>query len=516
MSSRPNILLITTDQQRWDSLGVYESPGYDTPVLNKLCKYGIYFDRTYCPSPVCTPARVSILTGQYPTRTGAYQIGMEPVPCLDSPNLASILADNGYSTAIIGKTHFVARTIESEHVAGLLDKTSPEELMFDVDFWNNFDGPYMGFEYVRHASGHTNCKPPTCHYRAWLANQGLNLDHQHWEWRDNKPVVGELQQGSWPIAEEYTQTAWITSELNDYIKLQSKNDDPWFCWASYQDPHPPFICPEPYFSEVDMTGVDLGGYKPGEFDDKPPFYKRFIEGKGWSDSDELDFAENGLNVPYIYEYDSVTDPHKAIKSYIGMVNMLDKYLGKVIDKLRKSGELENTLILFTTDHGEMLGRHGLWQKGVTAFDDCQRIPAVAYWPARQKQPVGKSDSMFNLVDIMPTFLEAAGIECPPLVQGVSQLSAITGEKAVVRDWALVDFLVSRKLHQQSLIHDEYKLVVYQHADYGELYNLGDDPDQYRNLYNEPEYWDIQVKMMKKLIKVNMECCGKMPQRIHSA
>ncbi len=268
-----------------------------------------------------------------------------------------------------------------------------------------------------------------------------------------------------------------------------------------------------------MDGVDLGGVIEGEMDDKPPFYGRFFSGGYWGDVSNEEFLDPDCpskNVPAHSRYDNVSDPAAAIRAYIGMVNMTDVYVGRLLDALEAAGALENTLIIFTTDHGDMLGRHGLWGKGIAAYDDCQRVPVIARWPAGQRGPVGRSRSMFNLVDVMPTLLDAAGVEPPAFVQGVSQLPVLRGESESVRDWALVDFLATVKLHQQTFIHDECKLVVYRHADYGELYDLREDPDQRVNLFDSPGAWELRDYLMQRLVRANMEAAGRMPRRIWNA
>lgn len=519
MSDRPNLLLITTDQQRWDSLSLYGRPGYRTPVLDRLAQEGIAFDRAYCPSPVCTPARVSILTGQYPTRHGAYEIGMEPVPSLQGPTVASVLADAGYRTALIGKTHFVARSLEHQHVAGMADVCDDNDDP-PPEFWHEFDGPYVGFEFVRHCQSHTCDRPPNAHYRAWLEKRGLNLDHLHFGRTkekietDGNRVHNVNPYGRWDIDEQDTQTAWINEESLQWIGQCQERGEPWLCWTSYQDPHPPYVCPEPYFSEVSMEGVDLGGLREGETQGKPPLLRNFMEGRYWTEEPDVHFWD-GINVPAHSHYGHVKDVPRAIQAYIGMCNMIDTYVGRLLDGLERMGARDNTLIVFTTDHGDMLGRHGMWGKGPAAYDDCQRIPAVALWPG-QSAAVGRSPAAFNLVDIMPTFLDAAGVGAPSFVQGVSQLPVLRGEAEQVRDWALVDFLATVNLHQQTLIHDDYKLIVYRHADYGELYNMVDDPDQYENLFDRPDARDIRERMLLKLARANMEAAGVMPARISNA
>ena len=515
---RPNLLLITTDQQRWDSLSFHGTPGYRTPNLDRLARDGVLFDRSYCPSPVCTPARVSILTGQYPARHGAYQIGMEPVPALRGPTLGSTLAEVGYGTALIGKTHFVARHLEHQHVAGV-ENPSPDRDNPPDEFWHHHDGPYVGFQFVRHCQSHTCDHMPNAHYRAWLQKKGLDLDHLHADYRGGEDGKDCPTVGRWKKQPEHTQTAWITEESLDWIGKQQDEGRPWLCWASYQDPHPPYVCPEPYYSDVDMSDVDLGGLREGEMDDKPILYRRFFEGKYWSEENPDDFIDPDCpskNIPALGEYDRIADAARAIRAYIAMVNMLDDYVGRLLDALEEMGARENTLVVFTTDHGDMLGRHGLWGKGIAAYDDHQRIPGIACWPAGQSRSIGSSDAMFNLVDVMPTFLDAAGVESPPGVQGVSQLPVIRGEQEAVRDWALVDFIATVRLHQQTLVHDGYKLVLYRHADYGELYNLEEDPDQYWNLFDDPEARPVRDRLIHRLARANMETAGKMPRRIWHA
>ncbi len=520
MSARPNLLLITTDQQRWDSLSLYGRPGYRTPVLDRLASEGVCFDRAYCPSPVCTPARVSILTGQYPTRHGAYEIGMSPVPALSQPTIATHLAAAGYRTALVGKTHFVARCIEEQHVAGVAEPSAegedpPEE------FWDTFDGPYVGFEFVRHCQSHTCDRPPNAHYRSWLRSRGLDLDYLHHGRKTRHGESGENvvrrvnPYGSWAIDEAHTQTAWINEESLRWIEQQHASGEPWFCWVSQQDPHPPYVCPEPYFDSVDMTDVDLGGLRPGETECKPPLVRNFMEGRYWTEEPDIHYWD-GINVPALSTYEQVRDPYRAVKAYIGMCAMVDTYVGRLLDTLEAMGARENTLVVFTSDHGDLLGRHGMWGKGAAAYDDCQRIPAVAAWPAGQKTATGRTSAAFNLVDILPTFLDAAGVGLPPFVQGVSQLPVIRGEKECVRDWALVDYLATVKLHQQTLVHGDWKLVVYRHADYGELYNLAEDPEQYQNLFDDPSGVEIRMRMLQRLSRANMEVAGTMPARIASA
>ena len=205
---RPNILIITTDQQRWDALSLWGTPGYQTPNLDQLAANGANFVRSYCPSPVCTPARVSMITGQYSTRHGAYSIGMNPSPALDGPTLGSLFTEAGYATALIGKTHFVARKIEDQHVAGIdLNEPCP-----DSAFWAQRNEPYCGFSHIRHSRFHNAAGKPNAHYRVWLEQQGADLaaiDQVHGD--------GCPPPGVWDMDPELTQNAWITDEFKQWL-----------------------------------------------------------------------------------------------------------------------------------------------------------------------------------------------------------------------------------------------------------------------------------------------------------
>lgn len=515
---KPNLLLITTDQQRWDALSALATPGYRTPNLDRLAADGIHFPRAYTPSPVCTPARVSMLTGQYPTRHGAYQIGMEAVPALEGPTLPRLLAEAGYATANIGKTHYIARKLEEKHIAG-----SPRPELPDPDppesFWEDFDGPYIGFDFVRHCQSHTCDQAPNGHYRAWLKRRGRNLDHLHHAKDASGKVIRKLEPaiGPWAIDPEDHQTAWITEESMVWIGAQQAQRKPWFCMVNYQDPHPPFVCPEPYYHEVDMRGVDLGGMRAGESEGKPTPLRNYMEGRYWTDETGQSLGcPINRNVPAIglnkLDKEAVA---AAIRAYLGMVNMVDDYLGRLFAHLQRIGAWENTLILFTSDHGEQLNRHGLWGKGPAMFDDNLRIPAILAWPGKTAGPISER-AMFNLVDILPTFLEAAQLEVPPGVQGISQMPVLNGETRCVRDWALIDFLASSRYHLQALVYEEHKLVIDRDREEGELYDLKTDPDQFENRFDDPASTERKMRMMHKLCQVNMEVAGTMPTRVSHA
>jgi uncharacterized sulfatase len=445
-----------------------------------------------------------MITGLYPSRHGSYQIGMSPVPALEQNTVGHLLSSAGYRTASIGKTHYVARNLEDKHIAGDIHGEQPSE-----EFWDTFSGPYLGFEHIRHNAGHTCNILPDGHYRSWLRKRGKNLDEHHWPVKKQDPDGVDC--GLWEIDEKDTSTAWITEEGLYWIRQQTEKDEPWFCMLNYQDPHAPYVCPDPWYNAVDMSGVTPEGFREGEMDDKPPFYRSFIERGVYLDDNGNTLADN-QKIASLFNSDFPADQMRGLQGYRAMVNMLDNAIGEVLAFLEKSGQLENTLIMFTSDHGDFLGNHGVYEKGAFAYDDCQRIPAIMYWPARQNAAHGLAEACFNHVDMLPTTLDAAGISVPQGVQGHSLLPALDGDFGTIPDWALVDFYVSSKLHQHTLVHNNWKLVLYRDQIWGELYNLEADPDQYHNLYDKPEGEAARKELTHKLVQVNMSISGKPGER----
>ncbi|MBE7463691.1 MAG: sulfatase-like hydrolase/transferase [Planctomycetes bacterium] len=517
MSTRPNLLLITTDQQRWDTLSLYGQPGYRTPVLDRLAANGRCFDRAYCPSPICTPSRVAMLTGQYPSRNGAHTIGV--TPAFRDPTLPQLLSAHGYASAMIGKTHFASRGIEAKHTAG---RYAPDPAQADPPdaFWHSYDGPYLGFDFVRVGWGHTNERIPGEHYRAWLQRQGVNFDRVHrvHPMEPHRKLPGGedvIETGLWSnLPERYHKTAWITEETIGFAERQQVAGKPWFCWTSFEDPHFPFVCPDPYFSAVDMSAVRLHRHTPGEFDDRPPFYKRYYETGQWHDG-ARDFFD-GISVPACRRNQWV-EARSDTQAYIGMCNMLDVYVGRIVERLERIGALENTLLIFTSDHGEYLGHHGFWGKGLPAYEDVHRVPCVAHWPAGMANaPKGRTEALFSLVDIPQTFLDAAGVPAAVGMQGVSQLPVLRGESSGARDWALIENHATPRVYQQSFVTRTHKLVVYRDAEYGELYDLSADPEQTANLWSRAEHAALREQLLRRFLQANMAKDGIQPKRLYGA
>lgn len=496
MSVRPNILLITTDQQHASHLGVAGLRAMGTPHLDRIAREGVHFSRAYCPSPICTPTRVSLLTGRYPSTHGAYSIGVS-LSRFPRPLLPEVLSSTGYRTALFGKSHFVSRGEEEQHMAG-------SALVPDSDFFRSWRGPYLGFQEFEGSSGHTINAQPVQHYRTFLEDAGV--DWRPW-FPSLRPNYDHFACGAWDIPEAYHDTTWVASRTEAFVRRQEDEKAPWFCWASFQDPHEPMVCPEPWFSRVDKEAMELPeGYREGEFEDRHPIYEACFRR-------ELGPWRDGPGVPCVYgcpERDERVAV--ALQATLGMVGFLDDRVGYLLRVLEETGQLEETVIIFTSDHGEMHGRHGLWGKGITAYEDCQRVPLIVWNPTRVKAR-GSTGALVNLVDLPSTILGFAACDCPPGMQGRDLRPILSGDLDTVQDCTLVECRPTESsVYQQSLITERYKLVVYRDGEGGELYDLQEDPDQYRNLWGDESHIGIRERLFWRLARFQMEREGRVVSR----
>jgi uncharacterized sulfatase len=527
---RPNILLITSDQQRWDHLGLAGLDGIETPNLDRLGREGVHFCRAYTPSPVCTPARVSLMTGNYPSIHRAYSIGVtvDPFP---RPTVPDLLQAAGYDTALFGKAHFSRQPDVESHFLTDGDLRSADApgargggQSPDSDWYREHDGPYLGFRVARLASAHTTNGTPVLHYRTWLEDQGLTAN----DWAEWFPdVTGRHDHGAtgaWSIPAEYHDTTFVTALTEQWIRDHARDgddDSPWFCWASYQDPHEPFVCPEPWYSRVNTSRMQLQeGYRPGELDDRPRFYReaRDVEfgptsrhGGGVPGTDWASF-DDGNGIPCAYRRDDLEGREsEAMRATLGMVGFLDHGVGKILAALEAASELENTVIIYTSDHGELHGHHGFWHKGLFAYEDVQRVPLLVWGPGRVRAR-GTIPALANLVDLPRTILGAAGVDIPVGMQGVDLTPILTGERDRVREATIVELEATRNVYQQTLVTARYKLVVYRDSDEGELYDVEADPDQYTNLWSDTEHASTRTALLLELAREQMRREGRAPER----
>lgn len=490
---KPNILLITSDQQHWNTIGAFNHE-IKTPHLDRLVREGTTFTRAYCPNPTCTPTRASIITGMYPSQHGAWSLGTKLME--DVHTVGEDFSKAGYKTTLIGKAHF-------QPLQGTEEYPSLEAypILQDMDFWREFHGPFYGFEHVELTRPHTNEAHIGQHYAIWMEEKGCK------NWRDYfLPPTGTMDKSitfKWPIPEEYHYNTWIAERTNAMLEQYKQQEEPFFLWSSFFDPHPQYLVPEPWDTMYDPDELTIPELVPGEHDNNPPHFKKtqeekpdfsyLNEGAGWN---------HGYHSHLFYQYGDrfrLTEEHrkKIVAVYYGMVSLMDKYIGKILDKLEELGLADNTIIVFTSDHGHFFGQHGLQAKGGFHYEDLIKVPFIVRYPGHV--PAGQqSDAIQSLVDLAPTFLSFTDQKIPFHMTGVDQREVWLGKKSSARDHAVVEFRQQpTAIHQRTYVDQRYKITVYCNQTYGEIFDLENDPKELNNLWDNPDYKDLKAELLLK-------------------
>jgi uncharacterized sulfatase len=326
-------------------------------------------------------------------------------------------------------------------------------------------------------------------------------------WRDyfQKPAGNQdPQRHKWPIPEEYHYDTWIAERTNAMMEEYSKNDESFFLWASFLDPHPPYLVPEPWDTMYDPDSIQVDHATPGEHDASAPHIRLTqTEKPDFSAWRESGYGMHGFH-SHVHEDKKLA---KDITIYYGMISLMDKYIGKILDKLDELGIAENTVVVFSTDHGHFFGQHGLVAKGAFHYEDMIKVPFIVRWPGVAAEG-GTSDAMQSLVDLAPTFTSIAGLEVPRTMTGVDQSDVWAGKTDSARDHIVVEnHHEPTTIHLKTYVDERYKLTVYYGRDYGELFDLQNDPGEVRNLWNEPEFASLKADLVMKLLFAEM---GKEP------
>ncbi|MCL2639719.1 MAG: sulfatase-like hydrolase/transferase [Phycisphaerales bacterium] len=474
MSKRPNFLWICTDQQRHDTLGCYGNPFVHTPRIDELAGTSALFENAFCQSTVCTPSRASFLTGRYPRTTRCRQNG-QAIP-EDEVLVTRLLADAGYYCGLVGKLH--------------LSPCNPKVAPVSERRIN--DG-YTAFHWSHHH--YPGLARPADEYQQWLVNQGITYR--------SKPVSGAVDVTlGMPV--EHHHTTWCAQKAIDFMQVAERHKTPWLFSVNIFDPHHDFDPPEELFNRYlkMLDKVPLPSYVPGELDNKPLFQK-------------LDFHGQNSDI----DWPKLTpDQHRYIRAaYWAMCDLIDMQVGRMIDMLRQTDQLDNTVIIFTSDHGEMLGDHGIYLKGPHMYDPAVHVPLIISNP--KLFPAQRTAAMTELTDLAPTILELAGLPIHPGMQGRSLLPLLTGQASSHREDVYCESYNAMIKHAEkpfvTMVRTaEHKLVRYHHLPgvAGELYDLVNDPTETRNLYDDPASQALKTRMLERLCDRMAETVDPLPIR----
>ncbi len=391
--NRPNILWVCTDQQRYDTIGALGNSAVSTPTCDRLVAEGVAFTRAYCQSPICTPSRASFLSGMYPSTIHVNGNGNAYFPS-DILLVTRLLADAGYACGLIGKLH----------LASAYKRIEPR-----VD---------DGYGYWQYSHAPRDDWPQGHDYADWVRTKGY--------------VLGELTKKLEGVPAELHQTTWCAEKTIDFIR--ERREGPWLASVNMYDPHPPFNPPQRYrvmFDPAAMPGPlfrvsDLAQQQrlsPIDFQSRP---RR---------PDELDIPNPILPASPVSGHEaggSAGDRSaKTLQAaYYAMIKLIDDQVGRILEALEETQQRENTVVLFMSDHGEMLGDHGLIQKGCRFYEGSVHVPMIWSWPGRIQAGL-RSSGLVELTDIAPTLLELAGME-GSVTDARSIIAADIGRQGVAR------------------------------------------------------------------------------------
>lgn len=493
MAEPLNILLITSDQQHWNTLGRLNHE-VKTPNLDRLAERGTLYTRAYCPNPTCTPTRSSMITGKYPSQHGAYSLGTK-LPETE-PTVGEMFQQVGYQTTLIGKAHFQPLRNVDE-----FPSIESYPTLQDLDFWRDFHGPFYGFDHIELARNHTDEAHVGQHYALWMEEKGLT------NWRDHfQPPTGsrERQRHKWTIGEEYHYNTWIVERSCHHLEQFATNNTPFFLWSSFFDPHPSYLVPEPWDTMYDPADVTVPQAVPGEHYLNPPHFRLSqIENADFSYWHDEPGGHPGLMAMNSHVHDR-EELAKDIAVYYGMISCLDNAVGQILDKLEALGLADNTLIVFTSDHGHFFGHHGLIAKGPYHYEDLLRVPMIVSLPG--KVPENKvSDALQSLVDYPQTFLNLCGIHAEHTMTGVDQSPVWLGERETERSHVIVEnHHQANRIHLKTYVDARYKLTIYLNQPDGELFDLEEDPDEIKNLWYLHSYLSLKDQLLEKLLRAEIE------------
>ncbi len=458
-ATAPNILVFMTDQQRADVID--PSHPCRTPHAERLMKEGLHFREAYTPSPHCCPSRATFMTGVVPSRHGVYNNVNTPTAIHRGvypgvPMFSQRLQDARYQLSYTGKWH----------VSSLEDPVERgwNELLVTATKGNYTHRRPLNFEKMM-----KDVDAPR--RRGWVKRPG---------WGDIKvygsnPVPEELRDRPWEAHNDYP----IVEQALQELPRLAAAAQPWCLYVGTNGPHDPFIVPEPYAKLYDPKTIELPPNYRDTLDDKPRIYQRMRK-QYWDQLSEDEIRE-------------------SIAHYWGYCSMQDDYLGLLLDALEKTGQAENTLVIFMSDHGEYLGAHGLYCKGVPSFREGYHIPCVMRWPNGIKNPGRVVDEFVSLEDFAPTFTDLAGAQDLGPVTGRSLKPFM--EHQTPGDWRDARFTQMNGVelyYTQRAVQTKAHKYVYNGFDFDELYDLEKDPHEMKNLVDDPGYRDIKQDLCRRM------------------
>ena len=457
----PNILVLMVDELNVAATGAYGHPFVHTPNLDRLARSGVTVERAYCNSPLCVPSRAAFMTGRHPHRLGVYDLA-SPLSS-GEPTWAHLFNAAGYETVLAGKMHFIGPDQRHGFERRLVEDCHGDGTHHGVPNW---DAP--------HPAGVSKTGPSERLVKAGRAGRTRYTDYDT-SVRDE--TVSYLREHS--QRQRHARQGGQHDEQSGGPRAK-----PFALCASFISPHFPLVVEDRFFNRYYPDLADLPRHPEVPNHPKYPRLRQFFS----------------LNAPL--DEDVI---RRCRAAYYGLVTFVDELIGGILDALEETGLAENTFILFTGDHGEMLGERGLWWKSCM-LEGAARVPMICALPGRLATGA-RRDSVLSLVDVFPTLLDVAGIPCPDFLEGNSFLPLLESGDPTWKDEALIEFLAHTAIGPEAALVSRTRnggqtavhKFIYALHEPSQLFDLTADPDELVDLSADPCYRGIGEDLERRLL-----------------
>lgn len=487
---RKNLVFLCVDQMRYDALSSSGNKAVHTVNLDRIAQRGMVFHRHHTPNQICSPSRATMATGLYPRTHGLTRNGIA-LPGRH-PTLWSMLKAKGLATHAIGKLHY-------QPLLAPIDNNMPESLAF----WSTrnaaaWSGPYFGFDAVELVLGEANESTKAGHYAQWLKDthpEAVGLyEPQAWS-SSQASDLKEIWNSA--IAAHLHYTHWIADRAVAAIEQHAHGDG--FCiFASFPDPHHPFSPPAPYCDMFDPAAVPAPTVVPGELDRMPSYLQH---GDDPAKDAYIQSGERVREQGFMLRTDriSAATMQRVVAHTYGSVRMIDDAVGRILDALDRHGLAEETVVIFTSDHGELLGDHGLLRKGPPPYRQLLQVPMLVCGPGIRQG--GASHALTSHLDFLATVTALFDLE-PVVNEGLDLSGILQGRDREVRERLFAEYhpRADARVYNQSVITDRWRFTWYPNEPaWGELFDRANDPWEHRNLFADQHLQATVAQLRDRLL-----------------
>lgn len=467
-----------------------------TPHLDLLARQGTRFSACITPNVVCQPSRASILTGMLPSTHGVSDNGIDLPKATGEGGFGGTLSRAGYATGMIGKAHFA--TYLTFKPTG-----SPECIESSAAFAPEWAGPYMGFDNAEMLLlGHNYWLPykPSrgLAYEHWYHGDGLG-DEKNRIYAGYAPTTPTPQTYHSQLPEAWHNSTWVGNKTIDF--LREHKDQPFCAWASFPDPHHPFDAPEPWSLLHHPDEVDLPVERRRDFDTRPWWHRAAMETTPALSGELLKMRSEYSRIPEL----SDAQLRELIANYYGMISLIDHNVGRILTELNDLGLADDTIVIYTSDHGDWLGDHGLVLKGPMMYDGLLRVGLIMRGPGISAGRV--ISEPVSTLDLYSTINDYAGVDAPTHDSRTLRplLETDASRDYAYNEWDLRSGRVGVAMDLRTVRTRRYRLTLENNSGIGEMYDLQEDPREMQNRFDDAGYTGVRKELLDMIAQENTEC-----------